>query len=567
MQGSSDSQPQGNGRRKVKTGCKTCKARRVKCDESRPACRRCVSTGRVCNGYGIWGGGDNKSPVQCSQALSIHRTPVPETQRGLTSDELMSFDWFRVKTTKKLAGLFTSDFWETLVFQASVQEPAVRHAVVALSAAHRSDFSHGPSAIAARGPNAEQFMLQNYNKAISYLRSASTSENTPDIRVILITCMIFVTLEYLRGHYTSGSSHLQYGIQLLSELSPHRSDSKTLPQMSLNHTTQATDFAHNALIASYAQLTIQSAMFGIFPSHMCVTTHDQRICAHPYNFKSIIEARQPLDDLLHKVKCLKEDFHAAIETGSIIDHTAALATQASIQQDLFAWRQAYDRLVASLQPIMNLRDIAGSIIIRVYYEMASVMAGVSLSETEMAFDAYTDNFSAIIAGFHELSRVWSLLNVQTPDLKPDMESGNFHDCGFTIESGYIPPVYYTAMKCRIPQLRRQAIHALRLMPRREGIWNGILLADVLDEVVGIEEGRPQPGDPDPASRDPASGGTENQVFMTSVNESSRISDVKVLLSDTTDETQRDTYIGYKKMMLDGNWATCKQKIERRAAVT
>lgn len=33
--------------------------RKVKCDEGRPACERCVTTGRVCDGYGIWGGGGN----------------------------------------------------------------------------------------------------------------------------------------------------------------------------------------------------------------------------------------------------------------------------------------------------------------------------------------------------------------------------------------------------------------------------------------------------------------------------------------------------------------------------
>lgn len=31
--------------------------RKVKCDEGQPACERCTSTGRVCDGYGIWGGG------------------------------------------------------------------------------------------------------------------------------------------------------------------------------------------------------------------------------------------------------------------------------------------------------------------------------------------------------------------------------------------------------------------------------------------------------------------------------------------------------------------------------
>lgn len=37
---------------KVKSGCITCKIRKIKCDEEKPSCRRCTSTGRTCDGYG-----------------------------------------------------------------------------------------------------------------------------------------------------------------------------------------------------------------------------------------------------------------------------------------------------------------------------------------------------------------------------------------------------------------------------------------------------------------------------------------------------------------------------------
>ncbi|KAJ8060237.1 hypothetical protein OCU04_010581 [Sclerotinia nivalis] len=36
---------------KVKTGCLTCKSRRVKCDEAKPGCLRCVRFGHKCEGY------------------------------------------------------------------------------------------------------------------------------------------------------------------------------------------------------------------------------------------------------------------------------------------------------------------------------------------------------------------------------------------------------------------------------------------------------------------------------------------------------------------------------------
>jgi len=38
---------------KVRSGCKTCRVRRVKCDETKPHCLRCARADRQCEGYEI----------------------------------------------------------------------------------------------------------------------------------------------------------------------------------------------------------------------------------------------------------------------------------------------------------------------------------------------------------------------------------------------------------------------------------------------------------------------------------------------------------------------------------
>jgi hypothetical protein len=269
--------------------------------------------------------------------LSTYCTPVPVG--SLSQDEQISFDWFMEKATKKFAGLFTSDFWEILVFQASAQEPAVRHAVVALSAAHRFDSNYGPWTIPAiYGFDAERFTLQQYNKAIHYLRSPGGSDKNT-LRVTLITCMIFVTLEYLRGQYKMGSAHIRYGIQLLSDMST-RVSKEPRSTMSPKILSPAEDFAHKALIDSYARLTIQSAMFGYMPSHMCVMTRDPQTNALPYTFSSMVEARQTLDDMLNRIHCLKRHSYNLRETNRPNDPEMS-STQQNILSDLTLWRKTF----------------------------------------------------------------------------------------------------------------------------------------------------------------------------------------------------------------------------------
>ncbi|PWY78374.1 hypothetical protein BO70DRAFT_338960 [Aspergillus heteromorphus CBS 117.55] len=47
----SKASPANRQTRRFRTGCKTCKARRIQCDETRPECTACVSKGRSCPGY------------------------------------------------------------------------------------------------------------------------------------------------------------------------------------------------------------------------------------------------------------------------------------------------------------------------------------------------------------------------------------------------------------------------------------------------------------------------------------------------------------------------------------
>lgn len=460
------------------------------------------------------------------------------------------------KTTKKFAGLFASDFWETLVFQASAQEPAVRHAVVALSAAHRYDSKYGPWMVPATyGFDAERFTLQQYNKAIKYLRTPG-GNNKNSHRVALITCMIFVTLEYLRGQYQMGSAHLHYGIQLLSESSTQRpSPSRTIYPNILG---PAEDFAHRAIIDSYARLTTQSAMFGYVPPDMCLMTRDPQTNALPYTFASMVEARQTLDDLLNRIHCLKRHTYSLKPSNQpeAIDPEMHL-TRKNIMSDLTLWRKTHTATYTRQIPATRQYQF-GSILLRVYHEMATIMASVVLSpSSEMAYDDQTPHFVAIVEGFFELWKFWTTTQIQNLDITELMKCPECRGNGFTVEGGFIPPVYYTALKCRVPRIRRQAIRTLRSAPHREGVWNGPLLADVLEVIIRIEEGDFYGSERFDIFVDGENGVTEGDLAVPKVPEERRVSDVKVV---PPNEVAGDTLVTYKKIVC-GEWVTFERKVE------
>ncbi len=53
--------------------------------------------------------------------------------------------------------------------------------------------------------------------------------------------------------------------------------------------------------------------------------------------------------------------------------------------------------------------------------------------------------------------------------------------------GWIPPLYYTALKCRVHRVRLQAIRLLESASHREGIWDSKIAAAVARKVMEIEE--------------------------------------------------------------------------------
>jgi len=191
----------------------TFRIRKIKCDEARPSCQRCLTTGRKCDGYSSDITISSLTPVNSTdilQRISVHIPGSAEEKRG--------FDFFLQNTAAELSGYYDSSFWEILILAASAQKPSLRHAVIALGALHE-DFSRGrlvPSSPSAADQN-PQFALNQYAKAIRALRrSISTGKEEP--LTALMSCLLFVCFDSLRGWFESAMVHLQSGLMILRDL-------------------------------------------------------------------------------------------------------------------------------------------------------------------------------------------------------------------------------------------------------------------------------------------------------------------------------------------------------------
>lgn len=132
---------------KVRTGCITCKERRVKCDEVKPICLRCTRAGQSCKGYGpLLSEPRPRNPEPVIRRLLPRQDPSQSRGLAITvgralpslrlnGSDVLYFDFFRSEAVNELAGYFPSSFWSRTVLCETLTDPCIRHAILALGAA------------------------------------------------------------------------------------------------------------------------------------------------------------------------------------------------------------------------------------------------------------------------------------------------------------------------------------------------------------------------------------------------------------------------------------------------
>ena len=96
----------------------------------------------------------------------------------------------------------------------------VLHAVLALSSVHKKGtFKANDQIEPDNGSNEQEHItLKHYVKAISHLQPHFSTKDRASFRVALITCVTFVYLELLRGHFRTAQTHLHNGLKILGEI-------------------------------------------------------------------------------------------------------------------------------------------------------------------------------------------------------------------------------------------------------------------------------------------------------------------------------------------------------------
>ncbi|KAL0263673.1 hypothetical protein SLS55_002654 [Diplodia seriata] len=376
------------------------------------------------------------------------------------ADERRALDFFASCAAANLSGWLEEGFWYRTVLQLSHGQPAIRHALIALSSAYEQASSSQPM---GKAP-----ILLHYNRAIQHLYQQK-SGSAQSALIHLSSCLLFTCLEFVHGDSKSAMAHVVSGLHILRAFKDHFDNGP-------NHHHPDIQTIHDDLAPIFCRLSIFSNLIGeVTPViHLKSTDTDDLS-----RFTSLSEARDGLTDLMNDGMRFVWSITPAKYTGTL--STADIIRQVRLELLTSKWYRRFSLLRSHLTsssppaPPHSAQTIEqGLAILETHFYMAHTFTALLTSNTECAWDPHFAEFAKIVS--------------VAEDLIVAQKRGRNGNETFSFEAELVSPLYLTALKCRHPRLRRRAVALLERLRRREGVIDSRRAARVARAIIKIEEG-------------------------------------------------------------------------------
>lgn len=157
-----------------KTGCITCRRRKKKCDETKPACLNCQKNAVVCEGYPpkeIWKSGKQKQEDAAARCQTMISRALPFLIDGIESDIDRRFLDHFVYGFSRVLTLINDDSnpFKEILLPMATQHRGLMHSLMCLSGSHLSGLEPEPRVIERK--------YHHFHRAIRDLKSNITASS------------------------------------------------------------------------------------------------------------------------------------------------------------------------------------------------------------------------------------------------------------------------------------------------------------------------------------------------------------------------------------------------------
>ncbi|EGU73302.1 hypothetical protein FOXB_16189 [Fusarium oxysporum f. sp. conglutinans Fo5176] len=232
------------GKPKSRSGCGTCKIRRVKCDaqltnetvENKPICFRCAKDDST-ESDGFASGTESPdtsaasthtSPETETSETSLSTAPTPEphccnwpdvpgsSSFCPSSHSVVYFEHFHHHVNLNNGVFSSSELFSSIVLQESLQDECIRNAVFAIGSFLFSGFILSQTSTRmTMADQHRQASLQFYTSALTTFRSHVQSSNEVTHRWLLLMTLLLVIYELLNGDFDAADRLLVSALEVL----------------------------------------------------------------------------------------------------------------------------------------------------------------------------------------------------------------------------------------------------------------------------------------------------------------------------------------------------------------
>ncbi|KAJ0416331.1 hypothetical protein BJY00DRAFT_291773 [Aspergillus carlsbadensis] len=431
---------------KVRTGCITCKIRRVKCDEGKPSCSRCLTTGRKCDGYAPSGSDPGPLALQ----------PVAPS---VSAAESRALDFFFHTTSPQLAGFLDADFWKRSVLQLSLAEPAIRQGLAALGSLH--EYQGGPRSDCV-------ISEQLYSQAIrSTVQKATAGDMS--VPIVVMASIIFTCFEFLRHNATAAATHIASGIDILRNWRQSKGHGHQ-GQRGSSCPSYETHFLETELAPILTLFNLNASEFGPLPrSRLILHKLENGGPKLAARFDTLREARVGLVDLVTASADLFQKLDNSVESLTPTTHEQ-IAASAGLRKGFDLWKANFRSLLERQEQMWNIEQKTAANVIRMMQLGSEMGLAAYVVSSECDWDGYRAEYEEIVRIAEALVSHQDRCRILSLDL------------------GLIYPLHAVAWKCRHPDLRRKGLNLLLRIPRQEWLLVARHYHAIFSRILEMEEG-------------------------------------------------------------------------------
>lgn len=430
-----------------------------------------MDTGRKCEGPltpQIRFDGDHD--VKSIRSVLLPDVEIFATRRS--DDERWAFNYFLHRVAPIYAGVVDGDFWLDLVPRLAQYHEFVWDVVVSSSCMfehlqyNKLETTYDPNHNNIVQNDEHRKALKWYNRAIIGFRQM-LKQGEADNGYILLSCLLFGTLEFQQRNVGSGMRLLNNAYTIVAQnLFASPKQEPLLIHYNLQELT--TTF-----------LSRKAVLMGPLGRPIPLAWHLQDGQTLKPSTRVYLTM---LKDVKAQLDTITYQSYEIVRVGHLLcnddyEMEKLKPKQQSCLRVLQQWQKNFLTLFGDEED-PGIRCILSTLLM--YWNMSYIWLSAATSPFETSFDEH-------MAAFRDLTYNTEVVLQYLTETETGTEL-------LISDADVIPPLFFTATKCRDPLLRRRALSLLRKAPQQREFWASIMAPSVIETVIAVEEGAASPSD-------------------------------------------------------------------------